>query len=131
MTLIDTHVLVWWINEPRKLSNKAKKIIEENIKKGEIFISSISVWEIFLLVKKGKLTLAMDPQSWVSAIESLPFVHFVPLDNNILAKSVFLNRDFHQDPVDRMIVATAMINGATIITSDEKILDYPHVQSVW
>lgn len=131
MTLIDTHVLVWWVNEPRKLSNKAKKIIEENIKKGEIFISSISVWEIFLLVKKGKLTLVMDPQSWVSAIENLPFVHFVPLDNNILAKSVSLNSDFHQDPADRMIVATALINGVRIVTSDKKILNYPHVQSVW
>lgn len=131
MTLLDTHVLVWWVNEPRKLSNKARKIIEENIKKGEIFISSISVWEIFLLVKKRKLILTMDTQSWVSAIENLPFVHFLPLDNNILAKSVSLNSDFHQDPADRMIVATAMITGAIVITSDKRILNYPHIQSVW
>jgi len=132
MIVLDTHVLVWWIDSPTKLSPKVQKLIEKTIKKEEkIIVSSISIWEISLLVKKGKLGFAIDINSWLQRVESMSFVQFIPVDNQIAAKSVNLSGEFHDDPADRIIIATALNVGATLITSDRKILNYPHVQSLW
>lgn len=131
MILLDTSALIRWISVPEKLSKKARETIEEAIKSDGILISSISVWEICLLIKKERLDFWIDPENWLEKIESLPFIRFISVDNKIAAKSVNLDRNFHEDPADRMIVATALLNGLTIITSDKKILNYPHVQSIW
>ena len=131
MILLDTHTLVWWISNPEKLSEKARKCIEREQKIGEILVSAISVWEIYLLVKKDRLQFTMDTQTWFETIERLPFVRFIPIDNKIAAKSVTLPETFHADPADRMIVATARELGASLITADERIRAYKHVKSVW
>lgn len=131
MILLDTHILVWWISNPEKLSEKAKKSIEKEQKSGTILISAISVWEIYLLVKKGRLRFTVDTQIWFDTIEHLPFVRFIPIDNQIAAKSVTLQGEFHADPADRMIVATAREKGASLITADERILKYQHVKAIW
>lgn len=130
MILLDTNALIWWSTAPEKLSKKARKSIEDTIKKDEVLISSISVWEVYLLMKKNRVGLSINTDSWLEKLESLAFVKFVPVDNKVASQSVKL--DFtNSDPADRIIIATALINGATIVTSDKKILNYPHVQSVW
>lgn len=132
MILLDTHVLVWFLASPEKLSKRAEKKIESEIKNGEqILVSCISVWEIYLLVRKGRLNFSTDVDSWLEKVASLPFVQFIPVDNQISAKSVNLPGKFHDDPADRMIVATAILNGAELLTSDRKILAYAHVKSAW
>ena len=131
MILLDTHVLLWWINDPNKLSKKAKKLIEETTKQKIILVSSFSVWEICLLVKKGRLGMAMDINILLKKIESLPFIQFIPVDNNIAALSVNLADPLHNDPADRIIIATALLNGATLITADSRILKYPQVKTLW
>lgn len=131
MIVLDTHVLVWWVSTPEKLSKKSRKVIEQELKKGEILISSISIWEIYLLVKKGRLQFTTSPDSWLEKVESIPGIRFVPVDNKIAAQSVNLPDPLHKDPANRMIIATALQVGAKLITSDQKILDYPHIQAVW
>lgn len=131
MIILDTSALIRWICVPDKLSKKARKEIEERIKKEQILVSSISVWEIALLIKKGRIGFFIEPDTWLEEVEDLPYFRFIPVDNKIAAKSANLDGNFHQDPADRMIVATALIYGATIITSDRKILDYKAVQSIW
>jgi len=131
MIVIDTHVLIWWVSSPDKLSKKAKLKIEEEGKKGTIFISSISIWEIYMLIKKGRLQLTMDTDHWLKNIESISYVQFVPVDNKIAAKSVTLPDELHSDPADRMIVATAREKGLQLVTSDERIQNYPHVKTIW
>lgn len=131
MILLDTHTLVWWVSNPEKLSKKAQTLIERERTSGEMLVSSISVWEIYMLIKKGRLKLTMDPDSWLAKVESLPFLRFVAIDNRIAAKSVTLPGTFHPDPADRMIVATAWESGAVLITSDERIRRYRYVQSRW
>lgn len=132
MIILDTHALVWWISDPEKLSDKARKLIESEIKRGsELLVSSISVWEICMLVKKGRLKLSVDVDTWIEKIEQLAYFQFVPIDNRIAAKSVNLPGSIHDDPADRMIVTTAFVHGAVLVTSDRKILNYPHVQSAW
>ena len=96
-----------------------------------IYISTISTWEIALLVSKGRLQFTTDAQDWIARSEALPFFHFVPLDNSIALRSVRLPAPFHTDPADRIIVATAMILGASVVSSDQKIRRYSHVQTIW
>lgn len=96
-----------------------------------LIISSISVWEIYLLIKKGRLKLNMDSDSWLANIENIPNLSFVPVDNSIAALSVNLPPPLHEDPADRIIVATALKAGASLITSDKRLLDYPNIQTIW
>lgn len=131
MIVLDTHVLIWWVDVPNKLSKKARKAIEEEKFKKGILISSISVFEINILVKKNKLELISNPGAWLGKIESLPFIKFIPVDNKIAADSVNLPDFYHKDPADRIIIATALNEGVKLITADKKILNYPLVQSIW
>lgn len=131
MIVLDTHVLVWFISNPEMLSRNAQKRINQEIKKNEILISSISVWEIFMLIKKERIKLTVHPDSWLKKVESLPFIEFVSVDNRIASQSVNLREPLHNDPADRIIIATALEFGATLITRDSRILNYPHVQSLW
>jgi len=114
---------------PKKPHN-TKNLIKKEAK-NKILISSISVWEICLLVKKDKLDLSMGVETWIKNIESFPYFEFIPVTNSIAAQSVNLPELMHKDPADRIVIATAREYRATIITSDEKILNYPHVQSRW
>ncbi len=132
MIVLDTHTLIWWVDSPQKLSKNARHVIEETItKKQEILISSISVFEIYILIKKGKLELTSQPEAWLETIENLSSIKFIPVDNKIAAHSVNLPNFSHKDPADRMIVATALSHGAKLVTSDSRILKYPPVQSIW
>lgn len=130
MILLDTNALIWWSTAPEKLSRKARKIIDDTIKKEEILVSSISVWEVYLLMKKNRVGFFIDVDSWLQKLESLEFVKFVPVDNKIASQSVKLDFE-NSDPADRIIVATALTFGARLITADKKILNYSHVQSIW
>jgi PIN domain nuclease of toxin-antitoxin system len=129
--LLDTHVWIWWISNPEKLSPKAVKAINRAREKSSVVISSISTWEIALLVEKGRLELSIDVRDWVRKIEGLPFVRFAAVDNTISLRSVSLPGIFHTDPADRIITATALTMGIPLITKDEKILCYPHVHTIW
>ncbi len=132
MLVIDTHVLVWFVNGSDELSAAAKKAIDAIIAKGgEIIISSISAWEISMLIEKKRLVLSMDIESWLEQVEQIEGFRFMPVDNEIGYKSTILPGEFHQDPADRMIVATARKLAVALVTADEQIRDYQHVKTIW
>jgi PIN domain nuclease of toxin-antitoxin system len=131
MIVLDTHVWLWWISSPEKLAADAARAIHDAAKKNGIVISSISAWEVALLVEKGRLVLSIDVQDWVRKTESLPFVRFVPVDNAIALRSVAMPGAFHADPADRIIAATALVMGLPLVTKDEKIRAYPHLRTIW
>lgn len=131
MILLDTQALIWWSTAPQYLSKKALKTIEKETKKEKVLVSSITVWEMYLLVKKRKIRFTVDIDSLIENLEKTPYIQFIPIDNRIAAKSVLLPDPLHRDPADRIIIATALALGAKVITSDKKILTYPHVQSLW
>lgn len=131
MILLDTHTLIWWVDDSTKLPDRMKKKILEESKKGMVLISAISIWEVSLLLRKGRIDLPKDIEAWIGDIEKLSFIQFIPIDNRIALKSVDLPGNFHGDPADRFIVATAREYGAIIITSDQKILRYKEAQSLW
>ena len=131
MILLDTHVWIWFLSNPEELSHTAKEKIGFEIEKQEVYVSTISVWEMAMLVKKRRLKLTMNVEEWVFASERLPFLHFIPIDNVIALHSVNLPGNLHNDPADRIIIATATNLRASIITKDRRIRDYPHVPSIW
>ena len=129
--LLDTHVWIWWLSHPDKLSKKALAAINSAIPATVVYISSISIWEIAVLVKKGRLQLRIDVSDWIKHAESLPFFYFVPVNNHIAIKSVYLKGELHDDPADRIIIATAMTTGASLVTKDERMHIYKHVDTIW
>lgn len=131
MIVLDTHAWVWWVSSPGQLSASAREVIDAAIEQRELFVSSISSWEIALLVRKGRLELTMPVEDWVARSEALPFVQFVPCDNRIALRSNHLPGELHEDPADRIIIATALTLGAPLVSKDRKIRDYPHVKTVW
>jgi PIN domain nuclease of toxin-antitoxin system len=130
--VLDTHALIWWVSDPKRIPPKATRLINAAIGSGEpIAVSSISMWEIALLVANGRLTLTMDADAWIERVEALSFLTFVPVDNEIAVRSLQLENFPHRDPADRMIVSTALGLGATLITGDARLQTYRAVKTAW
>ena len=131
MIVLDTQAWVWWASAPEKLSRRASRLIESELRSANVLISSFSVWELAMLVAKGRLQFALDLAEWMAECEKIPGLRFMPVTNAIALASVNLPGKFHPDPADRIIVATARHVAARIVTSDSKIRAYPHVKTVW
>ena len=132
MIVLDTHVLLWWATQENgRLSTAASKVLRDEMVSGEIAISSISAWEIAMLIQRKRIALAMDLREWLATVGQIAGVRFVPVDNLIAVESESLPGEFHRDPADRMIVATARKLGKPVVTMDEKIRNYPHVRTIW
>ena len=132
MIVLDTHVLLWWVSGSDELSVAAKKAINRTLTQGsEVIVSSISAWEVSMLIDKERLILSMDVESWFDEVSQIDGVRFLPVDNEIGIKSTVLPGDFHKDPADRMIVATARKLAVPLVTADEKIRNYEHVRTIW
>lgn len=130
MILLDTHAWVWWVSDPGQLSRPARQAIESSAPE-PLRVSAISAWEVALLVARGRLELTLPVAEWVARSEALPMLQFVPVDPQIAVRSTRLPGRLHADPADRMIVATALVLGATLLTKDGRLRHYPHVTSVW
>lgn len=132
MIVLDTHALVWWAADPDRLGAKAARAIDSELKAGETLrVSSISAWEIAMLVSAGRLELKMDVDTWLARVEALPAIEFVPVDNRIAVRSVTLDDFPHRDPADRIIVATALGLGATLASADERISKWRPEIAIW
>ncbi len=131
MIVLDTHALVWWVAGDSRLSRPAREAVETEAQDGEILVSAISAWEVAMLVKTGRLALTLDVETWLDTVARVPSIRFVPVDVRIAIQSVDLPGEFHKDPADRIIVATARHHSAPLISADSKIRGYPHVQTIW
>lgn len=131
MIVLDTHAWIWWVSNPKKLSVPARKAINNAVKGNNICISSISVWELAILHSKKRLALSITIDEWIATSEKLPFISFIPIDNRIAVKSVLLPEPLHSDPADRIIISTAITLGAALVTKDEKIINYPYIETIW
>ncbi len=131
MIVLDTHAWVWWVSGSPRLSARARGAISEHIGKEALRVSSISCWEVALLVARGRLELTMDVEDWIARSEALPFLKFLPVENRIAVRSVQLPPSVPQDPADRLIIATALSVGAQLVTKDARIQAYPEIETIW
>jgi PIN domain nuclease of toxin-antitoxin system len=129
--LLDTHAWLWWLSESPALSEVAAAAIEEAARGDGVAVSTISTWELALLVARGRVALRIPVREWVEACESLPELTFLAPSNRIMLESVALPGELHSDPADRIIVATARVHELMVVTKDDKLRSYPHVGSVW
>jgi PIN domain nuclease of toxin-antitoxin system len=126
--VLDTATWIWRASDPKRLSSRARRAIDQA---ENALVSAISVWEVAMLVAKRRILLDRPVERWVDIALALPGIRLAPLEPAIAVRSTKLPGEFHPDPADRMIVATALEHGAPIITPDDRIRSYPHVQSAW
>ncbi len=129
MILLDTHVWVWWSDGDRRLSRRHAEVIEEN-EDDEIGISIMSCWEVAKLWQCGRMQFLCPLNEWVEQALTYPGIVPLPLTPEIIVESVQLPGSFHRDPADQLIVATARVHGCPLLTSDEKIQQYDHVDTI-
>jgi PIN domain nuclease of toxin-antitoxin system len=130
--VLDTHAWVWWVAQPDRLPGPALGAINESLEASvPVHVSSISTWEVALLVARGRLELTMDVSDWLARAEAAPEITFVPVDNRIALRAVQLDGFPHRDPADRMIVATTLDLGARLVTADARLRGYTPVETIW
>ena len=120
MILLDTHTLVWLDEGNNRLGQDSLSMIDQALQSKELYVSSISFWEVAMLVNKGRLDMQISIELWRKNLLDNGLQE-LPLTGDTAIHSALLN-DFHGDPADRMIVATAIQETATLCTADEKIL---------
>lgn len=129
--LLDTHTWIWWNMRPQSLSRKVKNLMAKKDGYDELLLSAISLWEFCKLLEKGRLGISCDPEEWIGIALGMPKLRLAHLTPDIAYRSTVLPKPFHDDPADQIIVATARVETAAILTKDQRILSYPHVQSIW
>lgn len=130
MILLDKHVWLWWVQDPGRIRESARRRIEAEEKRNGLLVSAVSFWEISLKVSIGKLHLPMDVKEWLEAARGYPGIRAIPLSPEAAVESTQLPGAFHNDPADRFLVAQARIREVPLATADGKILPYPFVETI-
>ena len=134
MIVLDTHAWIWWVADPARLSSAARKAIERERVRG---VCAISVWEVAMLVARGRLVLDRDVAEWVREALAEPGTELLPLSPEVAltaggaaAESV-ASLELQGDPADRMIAATAWVHRARLVTKDERLHSVQALETVW
>ncbi len=127
MIILDTHIWVWWVHGDASLPVMARALLDASEQTG-IGVSAISCWEVAKLVERQRLSLPCPVLDWIEQALSYPGVQLLDLSPRICAESTQLPGSFHRDPADQIIVATARVFDAPLVTVDDKILAYPQVR---
>ena len=122
--LLDTHIWVWSVADVSRLADRVRRALEDP--ENELWICSISIWEVLILSERGRLMLEPDARSWVrDALADPPLREaLVTIDVAAASRAVRLQS---QDPADRFIAASAMVFGLTLVTADEDLSGCPDI----
>ena len=132
MIVLDTHVLIWWVNgDAKRLSRKARQMLAEHGKRRELLVSSISVFEIATLARRGRLRFNASVSEWLGSIRKLPEYHIEPVTDDIAERAGQFGDAFPGDPADRIIAATAIMRRVPLVTRDGNLGAIEHVQTIW
>ena len=129
MILLDTHVLVWLALAPNKLSKNAKQAIQNERKTGVLAVSGISLWELAWLVKNGRIQTDLSVEAFVR--EAVAKTRVLPITPAIAAQAVSFPDSYPKDPQDRIIGATALVEGIALLTHDKMIRKSRLVRVIW
>lgn len=122
--LVDTHVLVWWLTEDRRLRREHARILERSERSAvPVGLSAITLWEIAKLVERGRIELDQSIDEALGQVESSASFAVLPITARIAIESTRLGARFPADPVDQVIASTARCLGLTLLTIDERIID--------
>jgi PIN domain nuclease of toxin-antitoxin system len=128
--LVDTHIVVWLAFDQEKVSKKARVAINEARKNAEgLAISDITLLELATLVSKGRIRLNISLESFLHEVESRFIV--LPITARACARAMTLPAGYPDDPADRVIGATALVEGLSLLTADREIRSSRAVQAIW
>ncbi len=119
--LLDTHILLWWLGTGTRLSAAQWQVIENAGPNKPLWVSEITLWEIATLVSLDRIELRLPLRDWLEKATAPPLVRRFGISPAIAAEVAALPDSFHRDPADRIIVATARVLGATLLTRDQRI----------
>ncbi|MEM7534910.1 MAG: type II toxin-antitoxin system VapC family toxin [Chloroflexota bacterium] len=131
MTAVDTHILIWDALEPSRLSSTAKEAITSANETDGLLVSDISLWEIAMLIDKGRIQVDTDCQSFLELIVNANQIHVQPIMTEIAARSTQLPSLINADPADRLIVATALAHDVPLVTADRNLRDAELITTIW
>lgn len=129
MILLDTHVLVWMSLDPSRLSQAAITAVQDARTKGALCISDITLWEIALLARRGKIQITGALDTFVYEM-SLP-MSVKPITPVIASMAVQFPDDYPRDPADRLIGATSVVERVPLVTADEELRRSPLLHTIW
>ena len=121
--LLDTHILLFWFSRDLILTAAESRIVNNASRENPLLVSGISLWEIATLHKLGRITLGIPLRDWLERAVAPPLVRLIGISPAIAASVAALPESFHRDPADRIIVASAQITGAIIVTRDRRIIE--------
>jgi len=127
--LLDTHVLVWAVEDSKRLSRAAASEIRRARRQGGLAVSAITVWELAWLLSRGRIQARGTVEAAVNLL--LEDITIRPITAEVAALATQFPEDYPHDPTDRIIGATARAEGLTLITRDEKIRRSPLLKTVW
>lgn len=122
MIILDTHVLLWLDSGQAQLGPGARQLIEAKWRLGQVGVSAITFWEAALLQDRGRIDLPLAPDAWRGELLGAGLQE-IEVSGRISMHAVALS-DLHRDPADRIILSTAILAGATLVTADSRILTW-------
>ena len=128
--LLDTHVLLWWVQGSSRLPRRHRNLLKRGEADPPVYVSDISLWEVVVLCERRRIELNRPLREWLECAVAPPLVERVGISPAIAAEVAALPADFHRDPADRILVATARVIGARLMTLDERIIESGVVQVV-
>jgi len=129
MIILDTHIWVKWVLDESQLPSVLCDKIREHETDG-LGVSVISCWEVAKLIELKRLSFEIDVHDWINQALSYPGIQLIEFSPRIAVESTQLPGEFHRDPADQIIVATARVHDCPLLTMDKKILDYKHVKFI-
>jgi len=131
MIVVDTHIIIWNALKPEMLSRKAEKAISAANNSDGIIFCDISLWEIAMLMYKGRLSIAVEYLKFIELILESDKYIIRGITPEIAGLSAKLFSDNNKDPADRIIAATSIIENAKLVTADKKLRQSKKVNTIW
>lgn len=131
MIVLDTHVLVWWLSAPARLSARARRTISSATRKNGVVASTISVFEIATAARRRRLEFSIAVSDWIDTMLRVPELRIEPISAEIARVGAGLDESMPGDPADRLIMATAMVLGARLVTADDRLRGVTLIDTVW
>lgn len=120
--LLDTHAWIWWIEGDRRLQRRVRDTLDRLPSDARPCLSAISLWEVAMLVERGRVVFSVSLSDWLSAAAHPRSVRIIPISPDIAAQTAILPATFPRDPADRLIVASCRVLGLPLLTRDARIL---------
>ena len=129
--LLDTHVLIWLVLEPKRLTKRASSAVRRASRRGGFGLAAISLWEVAVLCGRGIIKPHGTASAWTTQLLAETGIGIVNITPTIAELATEFPAEFPRDPADRLIAATARAEGVSLITADERIRESPLVETLW